>query len=74
MRNSGTLRFAGRLLAPPSFPSHSPGGGIVVLLYAKDFYVCEDLGRQLRELAGRVGSAKRLTVWTQPEDVAEIRA
>ena len=46
----------------------------MVVLRGKDLLVCEDLGRQLRELRTSVRGVRDIIVWTDPDDVSEVRA
>jgi hypothetical protein len=58
---------ASQLVAPrPAGPDRDR---VVALLRAADWQVCEDLGRQLRELQRHLAPDSVLLVWTEPDDV-----
>lgn len=46
----------------------------IVVLRGKDLLVCEDLGRQLREMRVAGGGARTILVWTDHESVPAVRA
>jgi hypothetical protein len=46
----------------------------IVVLRGRDLRVCEDLGRQLRELRVAGGGARTIVVWTDQESVPAVRA
>jgi hypothetical protein len=75
--DSATLEVRGRLSeaarARLASSSATPGG-VLVLLDAADVRVCEDLGRQLRELRSHLGDTVPFTIGAPAASLETIRA
>jgi hypothetical protein len=75
--DSATLEVRGRLsdAARARLASSSAtSGGVLVLLDAADVRVCEDLGRQLRELRSRLGETVPFIIGAPAASLETIRA
>ena len=62
---------------PPGLTRELLGGArdsaVVAAVHARDCLTCEDLGRQLRELAGAVGGETRLVLAVPAGDTARVK-
>lgn len=67
-------RLAGEARAELERARPDPRGAVIVFVRQDEVYTCEDLGRQLRELARRLGRGSPLVVWTEPESAARVTA
>jgi len=75
--DSATLRLRGELTTSARVQLKRITGDravILVLLDSADIRVCEDLGRQLRELRNRVGSTFPLVIVADSEALVQVRA
>ncbi|MEW5926277.1 MAG: hypothetical protein AB1941_02205 [Gemmatimonadota bacterium] len=72
--DSATTFVRERLSGPVHRSVEGMATAWIVVLRGRDLLVCEDLGRQLRELRAADGGARNVLVWTDHEDLPAVRA